>query len=105
MAGETGNEIIGSIPFMKKHGFIQLFRQSNELLEIMELVFFRRIHAVVIKPRFPYGDDSGISRYDAPDFLYILFPGFICRMRMDACRPIGIVIFDKRIDFAVFPVF
>ena len=71
----------------------------------MELVFFRRIHAVVIKPRFPYGDNFRVGRYDAPDFFYILFSGFICRMRMDTCRPIGMVIFDESIDFAVFPVF
>ena len=104
MAGKAGNEIVGSVPFMEEHGLIQFFRQGDELFEKMELVLFCRIHAVVIKARFPYGDDSGICRYDAPDFCYIGLFRFICRMRMDSGRPIGIVPFDKVIDLTVFPV-
>ena len=105
MALEGSDEIISRIPFMEKHGLMQLFRQFNKAGKIKLLVFLFGIHVVVVEAGFPNGDNAVITRDNLPDFVYISKRRFIGCMGMNTCCTVGVMGFDKVRDQTVFPCF
>ena len=87
-------------PVQRETWFVEIL-PLDEGTGIQRLFFSGRIHAVIVQPAFPYGDNAGVGGYD---FLYaehVSRCGVLSYMGMDACSAIYIVGADKGISFFI----
>ena len=105
MPVKAGNEIFLRVPLMEEQRLLQFLAESNQLFEIIKLVFLRRIHPVIIQSAFPHRHDLRIGKNDFLDPFQILVRSVISSMGMDTRRAINIMGFHELIHKLILPRF
>ena len=90
---------------MEEQRLLQFLAESNQLFEIIKLVFLRRIHPVIIQSAFPHRHDLRIGKNNFLNPFQILVRSTISSMGMDTRRAVNIMGFYELIHKLILPRF